>query len=241
MLDKEKSKTSDAGVPPVLGPLLRRLPPNATLQDNNLAALKVLAQHVRTFPTGHVFKRFRQRDPDAVVLLEGLAARNRETVNGKRSIVGFLLPGEIAVTKPAPEASANYELVARSPCIAATLPLSKLQRLEKKYPGVRAYIEWNAQREIHALQDQLVATTTGTVEDRLVFLLNDLHRRLAEVERVDGPSMDLPLRQHDFADAVGASAVRVSKVLTKMRREGAVQIRHGRANMRVTLPRNNGA
>lgn len=217
-----------------LTPLLARLPKSYAIAEQEKAALRVLVDNVRTFSDGHVIKRFGEVSPDAVVLLDGIAARTRVTRRGGRRIVGFLLPGEISVAKYG--TTANYELVANGSCIAATLSLVDLDRLEKRYACVRTFIEWNAQQEIRALQDQLVAHLGGSVEDKLMFLLRDLHHRLARVDKAAADNMDISLRQYDLADAIGASAVQVSKVMTKLRKRGVIKTGRGKSRMKVSFP-----
>ncbi len=219
-----------------LTPLLARLPKSYSFAQQDDAALRVLADNIRKVRHGHVFKRYGQTDPDAIILLDGIAVRTRITNRGERRIVGFLLPGETSVAKEGPRTTANYELAASGDCIAVTLPLTELERLESRYPSVRTLIEWNAQQEIRALQNQIVASMGESVEDKLMFLLHDLHARLARVNKARGNEMDLSLRQYDLADAIGASTVQVSKVLKKLRKKGLVKTGRSRSRLKVSFP-----
>lgn len=215
--------------------LVRRIPDNHEFTRQDAAVLRTFARHIRAVPKGHVFHRHGDNQPDTVILLDGLAARARMTEKGVRRIINFLLPGEISVSLRDPDAEATAELVAKSECIAVIVPPRVMAGLEERHPRLRGLLEWIAHREIETLQDRIVASTGATVEEKLTYLLRDIYDRLFAIEEAGDGEMHLPLRQHDIADAIGASSVQVCKTLGRMRREGKLDLARSRKALKIRL------
>lgn len=223
------------GLADQFGNLLSRMPEGQAFIDGDRAALRTLARFAKAFPDKHVFKYHGEARPDAILILDGVAARVRVTETGQRRILGFVLAGEMSIA-PTSAVSANYELITKGPCIAVTLPWHELKNLERSHKAIGRFLEWHAQREIRALEDRFVAMSGAQVEEKLIYLLEDIYSRLETAKKAKGRRMSLPLKQRDIADAVGASVVQVSKVLSKMRRNGRHDLEFATAKTTVWLP-----
>lgn len=213
---------------------LGRLPGGRAFDDGDRAALRTLARYAKAFPDKHVFQHYGDEKPDAVLILDGMAVRVRVSEKGHRRILGFVLPGELSIA-PTTAPFANYELVALGPCIAVRLPWRDLKVLERDHTNIRRFLEWYAHKEICSLENKFVAMSGAPVEEKLRYLLEDIYSRLEKVDKAVDRRMSLPLRQRDLADAVGASIVQVSKVLSRMRRNGVLDLEFAPSGTRVSL------
>lgn len=213
---------------------LRRMPEGYTFSAEDRAALRTLARYLKVFPNGHIFKYFGEPKPDTVLILDGVAARVRITEKGSRRILGFVLAGELSIAPPSAE-YANYELVTQGTCLAVTLPWHELKTLERNHGNIRRFLRWHAQEEIRVLENKFVAMSGAQVEEKLMYVLKDIYSRLQKVDKVYSGRVKLPLKQRDLADAVGASVVQVSKTLSKMRREGRLDLQFAPAQTTVSL------
>jgi CRP-like cAMP-binding protein len=63
-----------------------------------------------------------------------------------------------------------------------------------------------------------------TADERIARLILYLKERLARRGMAQDNTMEFPLRQHHIADATGLTPVHVSKVLSKFRRDGLIEI-----------------
>ena len=198
-------------------------------------ALGTIQPFAQTYRRGHGFKRYLEDDPMVTVLFEGVAAKVRSTQDGRRRIVGFLLPGE-ASGLPGPDAdTSNYDLMALDHCRAACMTRDELAVLEERDPSVTRYLTFTMQHQLHMLQDILVLGTGRRTEDRLLVLLTNIHQRLRRSNRAEPLSMDVPMRQIDFADALGVTSVHMSRAFAQLRDRGVEATRNGQY-LRVRFP-----
>jgi CRP/FNR family transcriptional regulator, anaerobic regulatory protein len=142
--------------------------------------------------------------------------------DGRRQILSFLLPGEIASTAlvfgPAAGrvvqsiTKVSYCAFNRSELKAA---LSKHPELFEKFSNV-----WIAERDE---ADQLaIDLGRRNADERIARLLLKLTKKLTKRDMARGQTFDFPLRQHQIADATGLTPVHVSRVLSRFRRNGLI-------------------
>jgi CRP-like cAMP-binding protein len=76
--------------------------------------------------------------------------------------------------------------------------------------------------------DELTATLGKRVaEERIAYLLAQLTRRIAARSVIRDQRYPFPLRQQHIADAVGLTAVHVSRVVSTFRERGVIEISGG--------------
>ena len=74
---------------------LSRIPKEHSFDAEDRAALRTLARYAKVFPAKHIFKYFGESKPDAVLILDGVAARVSLNEKGVRGILGYVLAGEL--------------------------------------------------------------------------------------------------------------------------------------------------
>ena len=192
-----------------------------------LQALQTLEALARPFPQGHVFTHYLDCDPMVTVLFRGVAARVRNTSDGRRRIVGLLFAGEASGSTGLISSRANYELCALNDCVATQLRGPELRRVEARQPAVRSFLVASTQQQLETLQDMLVDGTGRRVEERLHALLQDMYRRLRRTGAAEDGCMEVPLRQIDLADMLGVSTVQMSRAFAQLRSRGVHCLRRG--------------
>lgn len=169
---------------------------------------------------------FRERDTveQIPIVCSGWAACSVTLSDGRRQILAFLLPGDMA------PAALVYDPTARFSVETVTdVQYRNVRRLELKAAlgrdaGLfeRFTLLW-AEEQRRA--DQLVVDLgRRSADERVARLILGLVERMKERGLSDNDTIAFPLRQHHIADATGLTSVHVSKVLTEFRRNGLIDI-----------------
>jgi CRP-like cAMP-binding protein len=169
---------------------------------------------------------FRERDPlDFVPLIcRGWAACSVTLFDGRRQILSFLLPGDMAPTAMVFDEAAHVSIEAVTDVRFRAIPRAELRAALLRDPALfeRFSRLWAAEK----VQADQLAVDLGrrSAHERIARLILALAERLRQRGLADGDSFEFPLRQHHVADATGLTSVHVSKVLTEFRRAGSIEI-----------------
>jgi CRP/FNR family transcriptional regulator, anaerobic regulatory protein len=172
-----------------------------------------------------------QATQHVLVLCAGWAYRYVQLADGRRQILGFLLPGDLFSVLNLFEPQLQFAV--------AALTDVQVSRFER--PGVRAHstmsdrlqlVLENACRDEHAGAIRLI-TVLGkcSAEERIAYLLTHLTRRLRARSVIRGQSYPFPLRLRHIADVLGLTPVHVSRVLSHFRDRGLCVVANGVLNV----------
>jgi CRP-like cAMP-binding protein len=165
-------------------------------------------------------------------LLTGWAARMRWLTDGRRQILGFLLPGEGIGLSPRPRPIGMTATIALTPLKTLdAAPVLRAFDQPEMAPGLAEALRMAACMEEAVLLDQVVRLGRQTAYERICHLLLELRDRLADVGLAHNGSFPLPLTQEVIADATGLSVVHVNRILQQLRREHLVDLHAGRASL----------
>ena len=199
------------------------------------------AEHQRRTPprlTTQVVRRsgYLVREGDSsdecLILINGLALRNRLVSRGERQILGLCVPGDFVDLETLVFAHADHTVQAVSSCTVASVPRDKLKYHAEVDHCVatelmrRAMIETSIAREWQAN----IGRRTSTA--RLAHLICELRYRLIDGEPEDGERFALPLSQIEMADVLGLTAVHVNRVLRELEVAGLI----GRDKREFVIP-----
>jgi CRP-like cAMP-binding protein len=198
------------------------------------ALLDQAAAHIEEHRAGTELAPRRGGPVRPQLIVSGWACRQRLLRDGRRQILGFLLPGDLvalgAVASPISEAS--------------TVALTRLETIEM--PDLAAAGAWpgsslaklfhlSPAAEERRLIEHLVRLGRRTAYERVGHLLLELGERLQAVGMADGGRFPLPVTQEVLADALGLSVVHVNRILQQLRREGLIETQGG--YVRLPSPR----
>jgi CRP/FNR family transcriptional regulator len=162
---------------------------------------------------------YREGEPirDVYTLFDGWAIRFKILPDGRRQILTVLLPGD-AISLPSLWTDrldfSVQALTAVSLCVFDRVAMIEFLRS-------RPDLEWRIgrllAREVGLLEQRLTDLGRCTAHERIARLIIRLYLRLAERNATDGLSFEFPLRQQHIGDALGLTAVHVSRVLRELR------------------------
>ena len=169
---------------------------------------------------------FRERDAlDFLPLISaGWAACCVTLVDGRRQILDFLLPGDIAPAATFFEQVAHYS-------VEAVTDIRYRRILRTDFNSVLAanadlFEKFSRLLASEKARSDRLAVDLGrrSADERIARLILGLTGRMKQRGLAEGDTFDFPLRQHHIADATGLTSVHVSKVLTEFRRAGCIAI-----------------
>lgn len=161
------------------------------------------------------------------IVMSGWAARVRIFADGRRQILGLLLPGDVfgicRQTKPL----AVTGIVALTDVALgdAPAPCGGCERLAAAYARSGALDEFFMYRQIARL-GRLSA------RERMADLLLELRDRLAMVGLATAETFPLVMTQEMLADMLGLTSVHVNRTLQALRRDGLLELHGGTARLR---------
>jgi CRP/FNR family transcriptional regulator len=162
---------------------------------------------------------FLEDDPadDVYEVTEGVVRLCKLLPDGRRAIVGFLYPGELAGLA----SGGRYPLTAEAvtPVAVRSCPRRALDRAANCSPDVQRHLSALLWRELEAAQARLVLLGRMSAIERVASFLVTLSRREHGANR-----LRLPMSRLDIADYIGLTIETVSRTLTQLKRQGIIAL-----------------
>jgi CRP-like cAMP-binding protein len=164
------------------------------------------------------------------VILDGFACRYRIQPDGRRQVVGLLLPGDMCDVRICILKRMDHSIGTWSNVRAAQISREVVEDL-LEFPRLARAFWWSTLVEESITREWVVNVGHRTAFERMAHLLCEIFERLHTVGLTRGHSCDLPLTQSGLSDALALSAVHVNRVLMDMRSKGLITLR----NQQLTL------
>ncbi len=148
--------------------------------------------------------------------------------DGRRQNVGFALPGDIVGYMSDPDAELDHSAVAVcnvTLCAVDRIAAAQMLADSPDLLGqVTDYLLWKTVQARHLI----TSIARKTAVERVAYLFYELFLRTHLRDPAAGDTMAVPLTQSDIGDAVGLSSVHVCRMLSSLRSDGVLSLRHGR-------------
>lgn len=188
-----------------------------------------LASRVRELPGRHVsFLRGDQplgglnQDSCSLLMLEGWAARYKDTASGKRIIVEFLLPGDLKLAETQRDSSLGTVMLSSGEGLL--VGQEKMAELLQD-PALKDGFSWCQKVRASIGVEWLVNISSRRAYPRLAHLLCELSIRMNTAGLLFDGRGKMPLTQADLASALGMTNVHLNIALGQLRREKVLEIR----------------
>jgi CRP/FNR family transcriptional regulator, anaerobic regulatory protein len=155
--------------------------------------------------------------PHLFTVLEGAAVRYKTLEDGRRQVIGFVLPGDFVGLQSAVMEEMHHSVAAMTAMHLCVFNRNDFYQLYREQPKLGYNISWLAAREEHFLGDHLITVGRRSALERLAFAICRLHQRARDVGMATERTMDMPFTQQDMADALGLSLVHTNKTLGRLR------------------------
>lgn len=208
-----------------MNPLIRKLEGFGPLSDQDRAILKSVSAG------GHLIgprvDLIREGDaPDGVILImEGIACRQKHRANGARQITAYLVPGDACDLDVALLSRMDHTITTLSACRVVRLPLDVVKRLMEEHPAIARSLRMSTLVDEATLREWLVNVGCRSAIERIAHLFCELLLRLQVVGFASEDTYEFPVTQLDLADTVGLSNVHVNRSLQELRRQGVIELK----------------
>jgi CRP/FNR family nitrogen fixation transcriptional regulator len=191
--------------------------------------------HVNSLTAPKAFQQFAtirrwQREQDIVsqdgqseswyCIISGAARQCLIRRDGRRQIVDILLPGDLFGMTPDGGQRFAVQAVAEN-TIVASYPRQRVEALMESNPQIVQDMQRRVFETMARLQEHLLIVGTMTSIEKVRAFLGYMTERLPP--NPDG-GIVLPLSRYDIADQLGISAETVSRAISALKSNGAIQL-----------------
>lgn len=198
----------------------RRFSICAAVCDAELPHFSALSVRQRIEPRRFLFH---EGDPSRHVysIVSGTVCLSKALFDGRRQITGFLFDGDFIGL--AHGEACVYTAEALTPVEVCRFPRERFERYLAEHPHVERRLLQIASTELAAAQDQMLLLGRKTAVERVASFLLRLSQR-AEARGRPGSPVALPMTRAEIGDYLGLTLETVSRTLTQLRREGAIEL-----------------
>ncbi len=158
------------------------------------------------------------------IICRGWAMASAALPDGRRQILSFLLPGDMLSTGSLFEPISGRLVEAITDVTYRNYKRSELKTILFEYPNAFDTFTKTCLEDRRQADQLAVDLGRRTADERIARLILNLMERLTKRGMAQEQTIEFPLRQHHIADAAGLTPVHVSKVLSKFRRSGLIEI-----------------
>jgi CRP-like cAMP-binding protein len=217
----------------MMNPLDHRLAASAGLSAADGEAARLLfAANARSFPARRDMFREGERPKAMLAVIEGWGFRYKMLPDGRRQIVGFLIPGDVSDPDIFMLGRLDHSVGAINELKAAAIGESELRRLLESHPALARWFRCQALQAASIQREWILSVGQRTAYERIAHLMCELFLRMRATGLAEGSSCDFPITQTDMGDATGLTSVHVNRTIKTLRDDGLIRLR-GR---RLTIP-----
>jgi len=161
-------------------------------------------------------------------ILSGWAFRHKTLPDGRRQILNYLIPGDLAGLQGTIAGELQHSVEALSPLVVCVFQRDQLDDLFRNHPGLGFDLTWLSAREERMLDDHLLSVGRRSAIERAAYLLAFIHQRALSVGVPGKGRLMIPITQQHVADTLGLSVVHTNKTLKKLAQQRLI-VWHDRA------------
>jgi CRP-like cAMP-binding protein len=167
-------------------------------------------------------------EPRTVYLIvDGWACRYKMLEDGRRQVLGFFIPGDLADLHVYILNSIDYSIAAVTPVTYAKLPPKEFEEIGDKHPRLLRALWWESLVTGSIQREWLVSVGQRDALESVAHLACELFLRLRTVGLVDQARCSFPLTQVDIADALGMTQPHVSRTIAELNATGIATLKRG--------------
>jgi len=208
--------------PPERHRLVRKLESITDLTAEERQALLDLPMTARSYIRGQDIVRDGDSPSECCLVLEGFAFCYKLLPDGRRQIMAFHTPGDIADLHSLYFRTMNHSVAAMMPTQAAFIPHTSLRVLTARFPGLLHAFWRNTLIDAAISQEWIIGIGRRDAHERMAHLICEMLLRFKAVGLAPDYTFKMPPTQGDIADVLGLSNVHVNRVLKDLRRDGLI-------------------
>jgi CRP-like cAMP-binding protein len=167
-------------------------------------------------------------DPRTVnLVVDGWACRYKTLEDGRRQILAFFVPGDLADLHVYILDAIDHSIGALTSLHYAMINPKDFEELSDNHPKVLRALWWDSLLTASIQREWLVSVGQRSALESLAHLACELFLRLKMVGLAENNLCRFPLTQSDVADALGMTQPHVSRTVKELNATGLVTIQRG--------------
>ncbi|OYX19175.1 MAG: transcriptional regulator [Rhodobacterales bacterium 32-66-9] len=167
-------------------------------------------------------------------VLSGIASLTQTMEDGRRQMVGLLLPSDF-VGRPGRSAAA-FDVTATTDLVMCCFRKKPFEEMMSATPHVAQRLLEMTLDELDAAREWMLLLGRKTAREKIASLISIIARRDAalHLRKRTGPlSVDLPLTREEMADYLGLTLETVSRQISALKKDGVITLE---GNRHVLIP-----
>jgi len=209
--------------------LLHRLRGVGTLAPQEIELVLSLGEQPKLHPPGTMICPHEDGSPHLRLMVSGWGCRPRILPDGRRQMLGLLLPGDMMGDRGRRGPLALNPVVTLT--AVRTIGVGRLVNAVRedpdRYPGINRALAIFDRTEETYLIDHVVRLGCQNALERMAHLLLELHQRLDAIGFVHDNAFPMPLTQDTLGELLGLSLIHINRTVALLRRNKLVTIRSG--------------
>jgi CRP-like cAMP-binding protein len=205
------------GERPAFNPLIQKLEGFTALSEEEKRLIDEISRDVREFGRGQDIIEEGDRPDNVHLLLGGWACRYKLIPNGDRSIMAYLIPGDLCDIHVTLLNHMDHSIGALSACKVALIPRLTMDAIITEHVRLARALWWATLVDEAILREWLVTVGHRPADKRVAHLICEMLLRSKAVGLTEDDSFEMPLTQGELGDTMGLSTVHINRTLQELR------------------------
>lgn len=205
-----------------LAQMLRKFERRARLDESDRQALLELPYRVRTFEANRYIVREGMVATESCLIVDGLAYRQKTTIDGARQILSVHIPGDFVDLDGSLLRTADHNVQALTRCQVAMVPVQHIIALIDSHPRVSRAMWIDTLIDASIFREWIVNVGQRDAQSRLAHLFCEFAKRLEVAGLGNEIGYELPMTQEQLANATGLTPVHINRILKAMETAGLI-------------------
>lgn len=160
---------------------------------------------------------------DYANVTSGVAKLIRGSEDGRTQIVGLLFPSDF-LGNLSRDPMERHSIEAASDLELCLFPKERFDEVLSRYPALEHSLLERTVNELEVARDWMVLLGRKTAEERVASFVLHAAKRMRNHGCDPSQGFDLPISRTDIADYIGLTIETVSRHITKLRKEGVIEM-----------------
>jgi len=183
----------------------------------------------KTYQAGETIVWAGEEMPLIGSVVSGVATLSRSLADGRRQMVGLLLPSDF-IGRPGRKV-APYDVVAANEVMVCHFRVAKFNTLIDSTPALERRLLEMTMDELDSAREWMLLLGRKTAREKIASMLVLFARRGSEAEDEpikDGLRFDVPLTREEMADYLGLTIETVSRQVSALKKSGVIIVEDAR-------------
>ncbi len=183
----------------------------------------------KTYQAGETIVWAGEEMPLIGSVVSGVATLSRSLADGRRQMVGLLLPSDF-IGRPGRKV-APYDVVAANEVMVCHFRVAKFNTLIDSTPALERRLLEMTMDELDSAREWMLLLGRKTAREKIASMLVLFARRGSEAEDKpikDGLRFDVPLTREEMADYLGLTIETVSRQVSALKKSGVIIVEDAR-------------